>query len=90
MDARDKAIRVAIKEAGNLEMQSMIDDGSVWHMEGSMGRLAMSMLESGECILPLTDHLDYYRNIIPSRDRLVDGTRGTLGRAERFYDLMFN
>ena len=89
MDAREKAIREEIRLAGNLEMQSMIDNGSVWLLEGSMGRLAMSMLESGECILPLIDHRDYYGNIIPSRNRLVDGTKGTLGRAERFYNLMF-
>ena len=85
MDKREIAIRERIKEEGNLDMQSMIDNGSVWLLEGSMGRLAMSMLESGECILPLVSHKDYYGNIIPSRDKLVDGTKGTLGRAEEYY-----
>ena len=29
--------------------QAMIDDGSVWHLQGHYGRTAARLIESGEC-----------------------------------------
>jgi len=29
--------------------QAMIDDGSVWHLQGSYGRVAHDLIESGDC-----------------------------------------
>lgn len=73
------------KDYGFDNMQSMIEAGTVWHMEGSMGRSAMVLLESGACFLPTEPHMDYWGNVVPSRDALEDGTKGTLGNAIRFW-----
>lgn len=66
-------------------MQRMINDGSVWKMEGSMGRRAMELLEMGACWLPKKAHYDYYGNRVPSRDELAKGTKGTYQNAINFY-----
>lgn len=67
------------------EMQELINNGSVWKMEGSMGRNAMLLLESGACMLPKTSCRDYYGNRIPSRDDLKAGTKGTFQNSVRHY-----
>ena len=43
-------------ESGEMEFedvveffQEMIDDGSVWHLRGSYGRLAAWLIENGDC-----------------------------------------
>ena len=74
------------RKRGVLKMQRMINDGSVWHMEGSMGRLAMQLLRSGECCLPNTEYRDAYGNRIPSRDELKEGTTGTMENLIEFYN----
>lgn len=66
-------------------MQKMINNGSVWKMEGSVGRYAMELLESGACWLPKKAHYDYYGNRIPSRDELTKGTKGTYQNSVKFY-----
>jgi hypothetical protein len=66
-------------------MQSMIESGMVWSMEGSMGRYAMELLQCGACMLPKKSYRDYYGNKIPSRDELKDGTKGTYGNSVKFY-----
>jgi len=73
------------KEHGFTEMQSLIDGGNVWKMEGSMGREAMHLLEIGACMLPKKAHLDYYRNRIPSRDELKAGSKGTYLNSVNYY-----
>jgi hypothetical protein len=70
---------------GMTQMQNLIESGEVWKFEGSMGRKAMSLLESGACFLPEEDTQDYYGNIVPSRNRLQEGTKGTLGNSQNFW-----
>lgn len=59
-------------------MQDMINDGSVWKMEGSMGRAAMRAIEYGECVLGEVGHYDYWGNYVPSRFEVKPGTKGSL------------
>lgn len=59
------------------EMQNLINSGAVWHMEGSMGRFAMQLLETGQCMLPTKSYRDAYGNRVPSRLDLKKGTKGT-------------
>lgn len=75
------------KECGLDAMQQMINNGSVWKMEGSMGREAMRLLESGACMLPKKAFTDYYGNRVPSRDELKQGTKGTYANAAKYWSI---
>lgn len=74
------------EDYGYIGMQAMINDGSAWKLEGSVGRHAMSLLESGVCMLPKKAHYDAYGNKVPSRDELKKGTKGTYQNAKRFWE----
>lgn len=58
-------------------MQEAINNGSVWLMEGSMGRAAMDMLRAGCCMLGEESHRDYWGNRVPSRTEVKPGTVGS-------------
>lgn len=60
-------------------VQRRINDGSIWHFEGSAGREAMSLIEAGYCLLPKAAHTDYWGNTVPNREWLKPGTKGTWG-----------
>ena len=52
-------------EAGELEgddivegFQHLIDDGTVWSLQGSYGRAAAALIESGACTPPASTHND--------------------------------
>jgi len=70
---------------GLTETQNRINDGSIWKFEGSVGRNAMALLESGACMLPLVKTYDAYGNMLPSRDMLKDGTKGTIQNSINFW-----
>ena len=74
------------KENGDYAMQELIDSGMAWKMEGSIGREAMYLLESGACMLPKVSHYDYYGNKIPSRDEIKKGTKGSFQNSVNFYE----
>jgi hypothetical protein len=59
-------------------MQRAINNGTVWHMQGSMGRAAMDMIRAGDCVLGTKAHRDYWGNIVPSRFDVKPGTVGSL------------
>jgi hypothetical protein len=70
-------------EADSLEvqveaMQASINDGSVWHMEGNLGRTAMVFLRAGWCTLGEVGHRDFWGNYIPSRTEVKPGTLGSV------------
>ena len=58
-------------------MQALVDSGQVWRMEGSMGRHAMALIESGLIMLGPEPSHDYWGNRIPSRFEVVPGTKGS-------------
>lgn len=94
MKSLEKAIRQAQGTPGQAweyeqaaTLQSLIDSGTVWSLEGSAGRAAMQALESGACFLPLQRSRDYWGNTIPARSDLKPGTKGTLENSARFYNL---
>lgn len=80
-----KEIRKLQKERGYGEMQEMIDSGTAWQLEGSIGREAMRMLEAGACMLPKVSHRDYWGNTVPARQMLKAGTKGTFQNAVRYW-----
>ena len=80
-----KTIEKLQKENGYAEMQEMVNNGSVWIMEGSVGRTVMSNLREGSIMLPKESFKDYYGNVVPSRDMLKDGTTGTYQNSVNFW-----
>jgi hypothetical protein len=58
--------------------QKMIDNGSVWRLQGSYGRQAMELIKSGQCILGPEGFHDYWGNYIPSRFEVKPGTKGSV------------
>ena len=76
-------------EYGYLEMQGLINSGTAWSMQGSIGRQAMGCLESGACMLPRETYKDYYGNRIPSRDELKKGTKGTYQNCKEFWTKVY-
>ena len=60
------------------EIQSLIDSGHIWRLEGSLGREAISLIESGHCVLGPVGHHDYWGNYVPSRHEVKPGTKGSL------------
>jgi hypothetical protein len=68
------------------DLQILINSGLAWRLEGSVGRSAMAALESGDCMLPERQHIDYWGNLVPARQELVDGTKGTEGNVLRAHD----
>lgn len=57
--------------------QHLIDTGMAWRLEGHVGRTAMDLIESGECMLGEEGHRDYYGNYVPSRHEVQAGTKGS-------------
>ena len=58
--------------------QRLINSGQAWLMEGTIGRTAMDLIESGQCILGPVGHRDYYGNYVPSRFEVKPGTKGSI------------
>lgn len=75
---------------GFSEIQNYINTGMAWTLEGSVGREAMALLESGACMLPKTSNRDYYGNRLPSRDDLKKGTKGTYQNSVTFWNAVLD
>jgi hypothetical protein len=78
------------KQYGLTELQELINSGECWLREGHVGRTAMSALESGACLLPEDRHRDYYGTRVPSRNDLENGSKGTLGNSQAFWQKVEN
>ena len=63
-------------------MQNLIDSGTAWTLEGSVGREAMGMIDAGECTLGEEGHHDFWGNYVPSRFEVKAGTKGSIEYAE--------
>jgi hypothetical protein len=66
-------------------IQESIENGQCWQMEGSTGRFAMQCLEAGICFLGEKPRYDYYGNFVPPRGMLEEGSKGSLGNAQNFW-----
>jgi hypothetical protein len=58
--------------------QSLINSGTAWRLEGHVGRTAMMLIEDGLCALGPKATTDYYGNVIPGRDDVQPGTKGSV------------
>lgn len=57
-------------------IQRQINAGS-WSLQGSHGRTMAGAIQDGQCLLGKARAKDYYGNVIPSRDDIVEGTKGS-------------
>jgi len=80
-----KTIKKMQDEYGYTDLQELINTGIAWKMEGSVGRTAMSALQSGACMLPKESYFDTYGSKVPSRDELKEGSTGTYQNTVKFY-----
>jgi hypothetical protein len=69
-------------------LQSLIDSGTAWKLEGSVGRAAMAAIDAGLCILGPTGNRDYWGNYIPSRYEVRAGTKGSVDYANERRDAL--
>lgn len=77
---------ISLQKAYNVDqIQDQINSGLCWRMEGSVGRFAMDCLEAGVCMLPTERRIDYYGQVVPSRNDLKAETKGTFQNAVRFW-----
>ena len=60
-----------------MAIQSAINSGMGWKMQGSYGRTMMDAIRAGYCMLGHSSSRDYYGNFIPSRDDVQEGTKGS-------------
>tara|TARA_R110002074_G_scaffold87945_4_gene194073 strand:- start:4177 stop:4458 length:282 start_codon:yes stop_codon:yes gene_type:complete len=72
-------------ENGLDDVQNIINNGSAWRMEGSVGRMAMEYLKSGACFLPDEGCTDYYGNKIPSINEVEEGSVGSLSLSSMYW-----
>ena len=64
-----------------LAVQRAINSG-MWGLQGSYGRVMMDAINSGRCLLGPNAARDAYGSVIPSRDDVKEGTKGSIGFVE--------
>jgi hypothetical protein len=64
-------------------LQHLIDNGEGWATEGAIGRAIVSALEDGRCVLGSVAHRDYHGNVVPARQDVAAGAKGSLDYANR-------
>lgn len=69
-----------------IELQDLINSGTAWKLEGSVGRAAMEAIEAGECVLGEEGHKDYWGNYVPSRYEVQPGTKGSVEYAAKMQE----
>ena len=80
-----RTIKKLQKQHGLDQLQDWINSGTAWLLEGSIGRQASQCLEQGSCMLPKSQHSDYWGSTVPSRDNLKPGSKGTYQNCVRFW-----
>ena len=69
-----------------IELQDLINSGTAWKLEGSVGRAAMEAIEAGECVLGEEGHKDYWGNYVTSRYEVQPGTKGSVEYAAKMQE----
>lgn len=59
-------------------LQSLVDTGMAWRLEGSVGRACMAAIEDGQIALGPVGHHDYWGSYVPSRTEVQAGTKGSV------------
>ena len=64
------------------DLQTLINTGMAWRLEGFIGRQAMDCIEAGQCVLGEVGYRDYWGNYVPSRYEVREGTKGSVDYAK--------
>ena len=67
----------------DMRIQTLINSGSAWRLEGYIGRQCMGAIRDGQAILGEKGHFDYYGNYVPSRREVNRGTKGSVQYANK-------
>lgn len=59
------------------KVQTLINTGLAWKLEGHVGRTCMAAINNGDCMLGVESFRDYYGNRVPARTDVAEGTRGS-------------
>lgn len=65
------------EEQERAALQSLIDSGLAWTLQGRVGRAAMAAIDDGRCALGPESRTDYYGNRIPARTEVEAGSLGS-------------
>jgi len=60
-------------------LQAAINGGTAWSLQGAYGRELMAAIDNGFCMLGTNACKDYWGNVIPARDDVKPGTKGSYG-----------
>jgi hypothetical protein len=58
-------------------LQAAINGGTAWRLQGAYGRELMAAITAGFCMLGENATTDYYGSVIPARDDVKPGTKGS-------------
>ena len=58
-------------------VQTLINTGLAWQLEGHVGRTCMDAIRNGDVMLGTESHTDYYGTFVPSRTDVKPGTKGS-------------
>lgn len=76
-EAMDVLIGTPVDQEAELAgLQSLVDSGQAWMLEGSVGRACMAAIEDGAIVLGPTAVRNFYGNRIPSRFEVRHDTTG--------------
>jgi hypothetical protein len=86
LEARYKAVHAKILDGPDAELQLLIDDGTAWRLEESVGATAMAALESGACVCAAEPGYDFYGSRVPAYWQVADelGSAGSVANAEGY------
>jgi hypothetical protein len=60
-----------------MDLQTMIDTGTAWRLEGSVGRAAMAAIENGDAVLGDHPRRDTYGGLVPAWWMVAPGSKGS-------------
>jgi len=68
-----------------MSVQTLIDTGAAWELEGFIGRQCMDAIDDGAAVLGQVGHRDFWGNYIPGRWEVISGTVGSVRYAHGRY-----
>jgi len=80
---------LTLSDINNIETEEQVSDeeyyqsiqrainAGAWSLQGSYGRVMMEAISYGYCVLGKESATDYWGNVIPGRDQVKEGSKGS-------------